>query len=625
MSSCHKKGFGLIDTLVGVAIFVLVSVMAYGGFLKVVEAVKVLRIKNAAVNLANEQIEIVRNLPYSDVGIVNGIPVGKITREQIMSRSGIDFTILTSVRNIDDPFDGTIGGSPNDLSPADYKSVQITIYCTNCSYTEEMHFYSRVAPIGLESDSNNGALFVQVFDANGQPLQGVDVLIENNSGSENIFIQETTNNSGMFQLIDAPPGNSAYQITVSSGENYSTDKTYTIGDSANPLPNSPHANVVAGQVTQISFAIDRLSDLDIYTRKNTCERIPNINFNIQGSKMIGENVYKYTSNKSTGSNGFLGIRGLEWDNYFINLIGSSWHLAGSSSFLPLQINPNSTQSIDLILAPRVPNALLVKVIDGQTGLPISGANVSIDGPGGESNLITERGFFAQTDWSGGQGQNYFENNNFAYFSSSNIEINNPNGQISLAQFAGNYSSSGFLESAIFDTGEIFADEGDSGSGGAVFSINFGNIFWNPVDQPITAGSESIKIQIATNAEPNPEEIPEGETAPQPHEMNWNFVGPDGTAGTFYTSSGQTISEIHSGDRYLKYKIFLETADNSVTPIISNTSFTFTQECSPPGQVFFSGLSNGNYDLSVSHENYQNFETQILINSDWMEYSVTLTP
>ncbi|HMO78863.1 MAG TPA: prepilin-type N-terminal cleavage/methylation domain-containing protein [Candidatus Paceibacterota bacterium] len=592
-----QKGFTLFETLIGVTIFVLVAIPAYSGFLKIIEAVKVLRIKNTAVNLANEQIEIIRNLPYSDVGIIDGIPNGKIQREQLVERAGINFSVLTSIRNIDDPFDGTIGGSPNDLSPADYKMVQITIWCQNCVFKEKMDFYTKIAPLGLETNSNNGALFVQVFDANGQPLSGANVSILNTQGTSTISINETTNNFGMFQLVDAPPGVSAYEISVSNGSNFSNDKTYAIGDISNPSPHKPHSTVAVGQVTQISFSIDRLSNLDIYTRTKTGERIPNIEFNIRGSKTIGENVYKYNLNKTTNSNGFLEIVGLEWDNYYIEILDTNWHFAGSNPFLPIQINPNSSYVIDLILESKNQNGLLIKVIDGQTNLPVSGANVSIDGPGGFKELITERGFLNQTDWSFGQGQEYFSSNNSGYFSSSDIDTNNPQGQISLSQFAGNYQSSGFLESAIFDTGT---------------STNFSNIFWDPADQPVLSGDESLKIQFATN-----QEITATTT--------WNFLGPDGTSETFYTTSGQPISASHFGDRYFKYKIYMETDDNSVTPILSNISITFSENFLPPGQVFFSGLSNGNYNLNVSHSIYQDFQIQIPINSPWSEYQVILSP
>src|SRR5581483_2827265 len=45
---------------------------------------------------------------------------------------------------------------------------------------------------------------------------------------------------------------------------------------------------------------------------------------------------------------------------------------------------------------------------------------------------------------------------------------------------------------------------------------------------------------------------------------FNFVGPDGTASTFFTSSGADLSEF-DGNRYLRYEAFLTTSDSATTP------------------------------------------------------------
>jgi len=85
---------------------------------------------------------------------------------------------------------------------------------------------------------------------------------------------------------------------------------------------------------------------------------------------------------------------------------------------------------------------------------------------------------------------------------------------------------------------------------------------------------------------------------------WDFLGPDGTDDTYYTATNQEINSGHDGDRYLRYKIFLQTADLSKTPTISDIFFTFTSDCVPPGQVFFSDLSAGNYSLTATKTGYQ---------------------
>jgi len=596
--STNSTGFGLVETLVSVAIFSLVSTAAYGGFVKTMQAVQVLKVKNASTNLANEQIEIARNLPYVDVGIVNGLPAGKIPREQVLTREGINFNVTTSVRDIDDPFDGQIGEDPNDLSPADYKLVEFSIICADCAYQNELKYYARVSSLALETQGNNGALFVRVFDSNGQPLQGANVNIENFQLEDPIIIDETTNNDGMFQIVDAPTGTEAYQITVTK-EDYSTDKTYTVGEVENPIPDKPHSNVVTGSVTQLSFYIDKFSDLDIYTRRNTCERIANVDFNLQGSKSIGYEVLKTDLDDKTDGDGNIEISDIEWDSYSFDITDSGWDLVGASPVLPVEVNPDTNQTIDLILTRKEPNALQVSVVDSETDLPISDAEIVVSNGVQEWDLTTGLGFIIQTDWSGGQGQIEASDDEARYFSNNgSIEDNSPAGDIKLAEFNGNHLNNGELESSIFDIG---------------IESNFGHIFWNQVSQPELAGDESVKVQIATN---------QVVTATS----TWDFIGPDGATTTYYTNSGQEISSAHFGDRYLKYKVFLSTEDTSVTPTLSNISFTLMTDCTPPGQVLFTDLNLGDYSINVTHPDYQEYLIDsYVLGSPWQSQKVSLIP
>ena len=125
--------------------------------------------------LLAEKLELVRNLPYEDVGVTGGIPSGVLPYSTTTIRNGQTFTLITTVRNIDDPFDGTLGGSPNDTAPADYKLVEISAICQNCSQQTPVILSTIVAPKQLEGASQNGALFIQVFDSNGYPVVGADL------------------------------------------------------------------------------------------------------------------------------------------------------------------------------------------------------------------------------------------------------------------------------------------------------------------------------------------------------------------------------------------------------------------------------------------------------------------
>jgi hypothetical protein len=58
-------------------------------------------------------------------------------------------------------------------------------------------------------------------------------------------------------------------------------------------------------------------------------------------------------------------------------------------------------------------------------------------------------------------------------------------------------------------------------------------------------------------------------------ITWtDFLGPDGTTSTFYTTSGQTINPIHTGHRYIRYKAFLETTNNTLTPSLNDITINY---------------------------------------------------
>jgi len=594
VKSRKQKGFTLIETLIGVTIFLVISIAVWQGFTQTLNAVGVLRTKNIVTTLANEMFEVVRNMPYEDVGIVDGLPAGKIPKTQLKVKDGREFLITASVVNVDDPFDGTIGGSPNDPSPADNKIVEFLIECS-CDDIDPLTVTSKVAPRNLESTGTNGALFVQVIDANGDPIQGADVTIENNSSDPYILVQETTNNDGMFQLVDAPPGIETYEITAKK-DGYTTDKTYTAGAAGNPVPNKPHSNVSQGLVTQVSFSIDEESSVNFNTKRNNCSAAGGVDFDFYGEKTIGENVLKYTRSLITNSTGSTSLTDVEWDTYHLDITDSSFFFAGSNPFVPLAVNPGASQNLDILVESKDPNALLVKVIDGNEGIPVADAVVTLSENSFEEIQLTGQGSMSQTDWSSGSGQEQI--GNFASYSSQNgnIDTTSNTGEIRLVQFSGSYVSSGFLTSSTFDIGT---------------TTNFHVFNWKPQSQSVEAGSDSVKFQVATEQEVT------GETV-------WNFVGPDGTSSSYFTSSGESFSSIHDGDRFLRYKVFLSTEDPLYTPSVSDISFSFSSGCAPAGQVYFDGLEPDTYDLRVSKAGYIDFYSNLVsVNNPWQSIDVTL--
>ncbi len=372
----HQKGFTFIETLVGTAVFLLVSLTAYGAFGVLMDAVRISKVKVAATSIANERLEIIRNLPYTDVGIIAGLPSGKIARTQNITRGGFSFEILTTIRNVDDTFDGTIEGSPTDTSPADYKLVDLDITCNNCKTFSPLKFTTLIAPHALETASTNGALFIRVFNTDGQPIQGASVSISNTQANPDITINDTTDNDGWLKIIDAPPGTNTYSITATK-TGFSQDQTYPIGGIAGPTPVKPDATVVLQQVTQSVFSIDLLGSLNISTVDPACTPIPDINFSITGTKLIGTpSILKYeTQNFSTNSSGTRTISNLENDTYQV-AIQNSYDIAGGNIFPTFNVEPGEDKNAEIIIVPHSDLAMLISVKDN-LGNPIDDASVQL--------------------------------------------------------------------------------------------------------------------------------------------------------------------------------------------------------------------------------------------------------
>ena len=86
------------------------------------------------------------------------------------------------------------------------------------------------------------------------------------------------------------------------------------------------------------------------------------------------------------------------------------------------------------------------------------------------------------------------------------------------------------------------------------SVSWTTLSWNAS----TPAGTSVKFQVAAGNSP---------FGP------FTFVGPDGTASTFFTASGSSLSQFN-GKRYLKYQATLATTSGAVTPTLNDVSVCF---------------------------------------------------
>lgn len=377
------KGFTLIELVVAVFIFGFLCLSVYGLYTAIIKGITSLRERATISFLADKYIETARNLPYSKVGTISGNPHGELPDEPNLDEidfNGLKYLVYYVVNYVDDPADGTavLGSDP---APSDYKQVKLYIKNKNTLATNT--FLTSIAPKGLESMESGGALAIKVFDALGQPLPGSSIQIKNTSLDPNIDLTRITDDSGNWVEVGLPESANSYQITAfKSG--YSNDKTYPSTEQ-NPNPIKPYATVLAGQVTQVSFSIDRLANLAINVLDQSCSALPGINLEISGEKIIGTpDVLKFKNNYTSGAAGSITLENIEWDNYAAEIKNQDYMVYGFWPAPKIGVLAGASRSASFILGPSTENSLLVSVKDAETGSAIEGATVAL-----QRNLFNE--------------------------------------------------------------------------------------------------------------------------------------------------------------------------------------------------------------------------------------------
>jgi type II secretory pathway pseudopilin PulG len=616
-------GFTLIEALVSLGVLLVFTSGVYGGIQLVSQVVYQSRLRIVQSAILSEQIEFIRNLSFFDVGIVNGSPAGVLTRTVTTTRNGIDFVITRTVRNIDDPFDGTIDAAPVvppngmvfvchngstlminvhglaghlghgdtqgpcdgdpeagniDYAPADYKFVEVSIICTNCRQRTPLSLNTLVGPKFLEGNPEHGALFVQVIDASGRPVPGATVHITSTSTNPVYNFEDTTGSDGMLRIVDLAAGQNAYHIVVSK-DGYTTDMTTT--SVANPI--KPPASVVSQSVTSRTFTIDRVSTMQVQVMNIQCIPMNTIGVAISGQRVISMNpdIYMVDRVVMTNTSGSTVQSNLPWDNYTIIPIG--YDLIGSIPMLPLIVSPGETRNLQLLVGPNTAQSLLVHVQDAASGDPISGAIVELSRGQNIQSIVTGVGTIRQVSWSGGAGQSMYTNVQRYAADNGNISAGD---DITLIDVAASYPNTGWLESSTFDLGG---------------PTNFVSLEWSPLIQPIVTGTSSVRMQFASSNTSTP--------------VTWNFLGPDETANTYYTDINRQIAAVHNGNRYVRYRLVLSTDTSTVTPVVSDIAFSYVSACTPPGQAYFGNLEQEVYTITVSADGYAPYSSDITLNSD----------
>lgn len=383
-----KRGFTLVESLVSIAIFVMLAAIVYETTATLMRESRLYRENTTISSLADQYLEVVRNLPYSKVGTINGNPNGPLADLVNVITTVVNnntYKMYYAVSYVDDPADGTIL-TGTDSAPNDYK--QIKFYIKNVATGVTSSFLSNVAPKGLEGLSSGGALSIKVFNSLGVAVPYATINITNTALNPDINVTRIADANGKWVEVGLPTSSNSYHI-VATKSGYSTDQTYPISG-GNPNPTKPDATILNGQVTEVSFSIDKPGNLALYTVDQDCIATSTPGIGLRGSKLIGTpNLPKFSNTYASNIYGQADVGDVEWDSYTPSLTSTKFMLYGTTPVQPLNLAPEVSQQFTLIYGPKTTNSLLVVVKDAVTGNVIPNTSVNLQKGSYDTTISTD--------------------------------------------------------------------------------------------------------------------------------------------------------------------------------------------------------------------------------------------
>lgn len=394
-------GFTLIEALTLLFLFSVITASFYSTWSLSTQHMLDARNRLGATALANQKMEIIRSLDYDIIGTKNwngtawvyGIPAGDILEYETVTANNTSYEVHTSVRYADDPYDGTLAGTPADSAPTDYKNVRIAVSWGTGGWAHEVVTFTTIAPDGVESASNTGVLSINVLDASGSGVPGATVRVINTALG--VDFTDITDATGNLMRTGAAPSTQSYEVIVTKTGYYGA-RTYPPPPGSSFDPFDLHASVVAASINQASLVMDQAADITVETEDPFGTAIPDIDFTFKGGRQLGtvsppaapDPVYGFTQSGNTGANGRVTYLDESYGQYIFTLDAGEtgyeiFHTSDSAvaSEEKVEVLPGETKTATIVLLDKSVGSLLVTVSDSVTQAGVAGASVRVTNTG----------------------------------------------------------------------------------------------------------------------------------------------------------------------------------------------------------------------------------------------------
>lgn len=383
-----KPGFTLIEALTLLFIFSVILVTFYSVFSAGTRYIIESKNRLGALALANEKMEIVRNLAYDNIGTVGGEVGGNIPQDEEVIENTRKFDVHTLVEYFDDPYDRL--GYQDLIWFEDYKIVTITVSWANSPVQNPVKLVSRFVPHGVEKQNpNDGILAVNVYSKrpdNGETSPVENSVVHVTNPEIGLDTEKETDDEGNATFMGSNIRYSiqGYQITLSKSG-------YEAVSTMPPYPASPYnptdtdVSVVLGAPNVFNVAQNKLADLKISSLDYLGQSVAGIDFSIKGGRQMGttietnDPVYSLSENGTTGSSGEKKYSSISPGQYAITpaLSETNYELIRTDPASPITLLWDSPLDFKIKLADKNAASLLVTVLGNDDNLPVLGAQVEL--------------------------------------------------------------------------------------------------------------------------------------------------------------------------------------------------------------------------------------------------------
>ncbi len=208
----NQAGLTLVEIIISMFILSIIITSFSGVLVYATRVSKDNRVKTAAINLANEEIEKIRSMKFADIGNKYGDPPGDIPTEREETVDGIAYKVSTLI-NWEEQGEWTAAGNME----WDYKSVRVTVSPVGMNSNPNL---AKMIETYVTRDSTQPAItggnlrigLVRGWNtdpANKVPVSGVKVNLYRGAALSRIVY---TTSEGVARFTDLDDGN--YKVTV---------------------------------------------------------------------------------------------------------------------------------------------------------------------------------------------------------------------------------------------------------------------------------------------------------------------------------------------------------------------------------------------------------------------------